>query len=321
MGRLAKLVIAVLAVASVTPAAGAAERRTLVIAAGEVSGYYFPVAGAVCRAVNKERPRGMTCAVMPSSGSAANMAALKSGDADLAVVQSKALLLAQAGEEGFRDLGPMAELRALMSLHGEATLVLVRPDAGINFVGDLKGKRVNLGRPGSFQRAMGETVLDAAGLSLGDLSPLVELDFAEQAAELCRGNIDAAVFTGVHPIPEVAEAIEECGASLVAVKGKAVDAYIKRTPWLSHVAVKGGTYDGHKDELASIGVKAVLAGTTRLPAEEVLDVLKAVSANFGAFIRLHPVLRTLSKKEVAHDGISVRLHDGAEKFFTEAGLR
>jgi TRAP transporter TAXI family solute receptor len=321
VGRLAKPVIAALSLALLTLPAAASERRTLVIAAGEVTGFYFPVAGAVCRAVNKERPRGGTCAVLPSSGSAANLAALKNGDADMAVVQSKALLLALGGEEGFKELGAMPDLRAVMSLHGEATVVLARPDSGINFIGDLKGKRVNLGRPGSFQRAMGETVLDAAGLSLGDLSPLVELDFAEQAAELCRGNIDAAVFTGVHPIPEVAGAVEECGAALVAVKGKAVDAFVKKTPWLSHVPVKGGTYDGQKDELSTIGVKAVLVTTTRLPAEDVLDVLKSVSANFGAFTRLHPVLRSLTKKDVARDGLTARLHDGAEKFFAEAGLK
>lgn len=301
------------------PGVGAAERRMLVVAAGEVTGVYFPAAGAVCRVVNKDRPRGTTCSVMPSSGSAANVAALRAGEADLAVLQSRALMLARDGEEAFREAGAMPDIKALMALHGEAAVVVARPDSNINTVADLKGKRVNLGRPGSFQRAMGEAVLDAAGLSQGDLSPLVELDLAEQGRELCEGNIDAAIFTGIHPMPEIEDAIESCSATLVPVKGKTVEAFVKKAPWLSRLSVKGGTYDGHKDELPSIGVRAVLAAGPQVSAEDAHGVLKAIWANFPAFTRLHPALRGLTKAEAARDGIPVRLHEGAERFFAEQG--
>lgn len=301
--------------------AEAAERRTLVVAGGEVTGYYYPAAGSVCRVVNKERPQGLGCAVMPTAGSVANLAALKAGDADMAVVQSKAAQLAAGGEEGFKEAGPFPELRALMSLHGEAAAVLVRPDAGIGSVADVKGKRVNLGRPGSFQRAMAEVVIDAAGLSQGDLSPLVELDFAEQGHELCQGNIDAAVFTGVHPIPEVAQAMEECGAVLVPLRAKTLDTYLKRMPWLARLTIKGGTYDGQKEDIASVGVRAVLVATTRMSAEEAHDLVKAVWTNFAAFTHLHPALRTLQKAEAAHDGIPLPLHEGAARFYAEAAPR
>jgi TRAP transporter TAXI family solute receptor len=310
--------------AAVLAAAGgaqAAERRTLIVAGGEVTGYNYPAAGAVCRVVNKERPQGLSCAVMPTAGSAANLAALKAGDADLAVVQARAAQLAAGGEEGFKDLGAMPEMRALMSLHGEAAAVLVRPDAGIGSVAEIKGKRVNLGRPGSFQRAMAEVVIEVAGLSQGDLSPLVELDYAEQGHELCMGNIDAAVFTGVHPIPEVASAMEECGAVLVPLKSKPLDTHLKRQPWLSRMAIKPGTYDGQKEEIATIGVRALLVATTRMTAEEAHDVAKAVWANFTAFTRLHPALRSLQKAEAAHEGIPLPMHDGAARFYAETAAR
>jgi uncharacterized protein len=315
------MVVALLAVLAPAETGNAAERRTLVIAAGEVTGYYYPVAGAICRVVNKERPKGLTCAVMPSSGSAANIAALRTGDADLAILQSRAAQLAVAGEEGFKDSGPLADLRGLMSLHGEVAAVLARPGSGIEQLADLKGKRVNLGRPGSFQRAMADTVLDAAGLSQGDMATVVELDLAEQGGELCQGNIDAAIFTGVHPMPEIQAAIEECGATLVPIKGKALDAFFKRAPYLSRLSVKSGSYDGQKNDIPGLGMKAVLAATGRLSAEDAYEVVKAVYANFGAFTRLHPVLKGIGKGEAAKDGIPLRLHDGADKFFGEANLK
>jgi len=301
-------------------AAAAAERHTLVIGSGEVTGYYFPTAGAICRVVNKEHPKGASCAVAPSSGSAANVAALKSGEVDFALLQSRAALLAVQGGEGFKDIGAMADLRAVMSLHGEAVAVIGRQGAEINTLADLKGKRVNLGRPGSFQRAMAEMVLEAAGMSEGDLAAAVELDLAEEADALCEGNLDAGFFTGIHPMPEAAQAVEECNSTLVPVKAKNLDAYMKRNGWMSRATIRKGTYEGAKDDVPSLQLKAVLAATTRVPAEDVYEVVKAVHANFGAFTRLHPVLKPLVKAETVKDGIAIKLHDGADKFYTEAGL-
>ena len=314
LGRIATVMTGLfcLAAALVSGPASSAERRTLIIAGGEVTGYYFPVAGAICRIINKERPHGMTCAVVPSSGSAANLALLRSGDADLALVQSRAAAQAVVGEEGFKEAGPMPDLRALMALHGEVAVVVARPGSGIEQLGDLKGKRVNLGRPGSFQRAMAETVVDASGLSQGDLSVLVELDMAEQATELCQGNIDAAVLTGIHPMAEVQTAIEECGATLVPIRSKSMDSFLKKSPAVSRFVVRGGTYEGQKEDVAALGLKTLLVAD-RLPSEVVADVVKAIWANFGAFTRLHPVLRGLTKTEATRDGIPIRFHEGAER--------
>ncbi|MGE5476379.1 MAG: TAXI family TRAP transporter solute-binding subunit [Bacteroidales bacterium] len=305
---------------SVSAAAAAAERRTLVIGSGEVTGFYFPAAGALCRVLNKEHPHGVSCAVTPSSGSAANVAALKAGETDFALLQSRAAVLASTGGEGFKDAGPNPDLRAVMSLHGESVVVLARQGAGIETLADIKGKRVNLGRPGSFQRAMAEMVLEAGGLSEGDLSPAVELDLAEEAAALCEGNIDAAFFTGIHPMAEAAAAVDDCNATLVPIKAKSVEPWLKRNPWMSKATIRRGTYEGVNDDVASLQLRAVLATTTRVPAEDVYDLLKAVHGNFPAMTRLHPVLKGLSKGETAKDGIAIKLHDGAEKFYAETGL-
>ncbi|MGE5517834.1 MAG: TAXI family TRAP transporter solute-binding subunit [Bacteroidota bacterium] len=316
-----KIVAAALCCAlSVSSAAAAGERRTLVIGSGEVTGFYFPTAGALCRVVNKEHPHGANCAVSPSSGSAANVAALKAGETDFALLQSRAAVLAVSGAEGFKEAGANPDLRAVMSLHGEAVAVLARQGGGIETLADLKGKRVNLGRPGSFQRAMAEMVLEAGGLSEGDLAPAVELDLAEEAAALCEGNIDAAFFTGIHPMAEAAAAVDECNATLVPVKAKGLEPWLKRNPWASKAVLRKGTYDGVNDDVASLQLKAVLATTTRVPAEDVYDLLKAIHSNFPALTRLHPVLKGLNKGETARDGIAIKLHEGAEKFYTEAGL-
>ena len=307
--------MAVVAAMGVAQPTWANERKTLVIASGEVTGYYFPVAGALCRVINKDKPNGLTCAVMPTSGSAANAGALRSGDADMAILQSRAADLALHAGEGFKDLA-LPDLRALMSLHPETTLILARPGSNVEKASDLRGKRVNLGRQGSFQRVMAAAVLDAAGISEGELAAVVELDLADEARELCDGNIDVAFFSGVHPMTEVANAFEQCAAIPVTFKPRA--SLTKMVPWLSQVQIKADTYEGIRDDIPTLGVRGLLVASAKLPAEDVQAVMKAINANFSALGRLHPVLKGLTKAEAAHDGISIPLHDGVLKGSTDA---
>lgn len=297
--------------------------RPLVVASGEVTGYYFPVAGALCRVVNKDlggAKESGPCTVLPTKGSAANLEALRAGTADLALVQARAAQLAHDGQPPYKDAA-QPDLRALMSLHGESVLVLARQGAGVESMADLKGKRVNLGRPGSFQRAMAEATLEAAGLSEGDLAPAVELELAEQSQQLCEGNIDVAFYAGIHPMEEAALAVDECDAVAIPIKAKTLESYLKRNPWLSHAVVRKSAYDGLKSDMTSLQVRALLVASARLPADQVHDVMKAVFANFSALTHLHPVLQGLSKAEAVHDGMVVPLHDGADHFYGEAGLK
>nr|WP_158699578.1 TAXI family TRAP transporter solute-binding subunit [Magnetospirillum gryphiswaldense] len=295
--------------------------RPLLIGSGEVTGFYYPAAGALCRVLNKEAGGAPACAVLPSSGSAANLKALRVGAVDMALVQAQAAQAAQAGIGPFKEAGAFSELRAVMSLHGESVLVLARQGAGIENISDLKGKRVNLGRPGSFQRAMAEAVLEAVGLSEGDLAPAVELELSEQSPELCEGNVDAAFYAGVHPMPEAEMAVNECDAQPVAIKAKTLDAYVKAHNWITRSSIRKGAYDGLKDDVASLQVRALLVATTRTDADMVQRWLKAFHGNFSALTHLHPVLRGLGKGETAKDGISIPLHDGADKFYGETGLK
>lgn len=320
MGRLVTVCMLVATGFASIPAWAEAVRPVL-IGSGEVTGYYYPAAGALCRVLNKEAPGGQACAVLPSSGSAANLAALRAGTAELAVVQAQAAEFAHAGGGPFKEAGPFAQLRAIMSLPGESVLVLARQGAGIETLADLKGKRVNLGRPGSFQRTMAEATLEAAGLSEGDLAPAVELELSEQTPELCEGNIDAAIYTGFHPMPEAEMAVGECDAQPIAIKSKTLEAFLKRHAWVTHASVRKGSYDGLKDDVASLQVRALLVSTTSTSADAVHEWLKAIHGNFSALTHLHPVLRGLTKADSARDGISIPLHDGADKFYGEAGLK
>lgn len=293
----------------------------LVIATGEVTGFYFPVGGALCRLLGREAEKnGLRCLVEPTSGNVANLALLKQGKTDLAILQSRVLQQARSGEGAFAEQGAFAGLRAVAALHGEPLVVLTAKSAKIRLLADLKGKRVNLGRPQSFQRLMAESILEAAGLATADLAAVREIDLDEQAAALCDGRTDVAFFTGIHPMAAVQRALSDCDAQALDLTSEVIQKAMAREPFLSAYVLPADTYPAIGRDISTIAMKAVLATTESLPAATAEKVARTLADGFTAFAELHPVLRGTRRDGLAKDGIAVPLHSGAEKFYREAGL-
>ena len=110
-----------------------------------------------------------------TDGSVFNLAALRRGEMDMAIVQSDWQYHAYKGTARFRDEGPFKDLRSVFGLHGEPFTVVARADAGIGTFQDLKGKRVNIGPEGSGGRIMLDTVLKAFSWTVRDFALASEL--------------------------------------------------------------------------------------------------------------------------------------------------
>lgn len=296
-------------------------RLPLVVATGEVAGFYFPVGGAVCRLIGRQAgSSGLRCLVEPTTGNAANLAMLRRGDVDLAVVQSRALSQARSGEGPFAEQGAHPSLRAIAALHSEALLVVVAKSAKVRSLADLKGKKINLGRPQSFQRMMAEAALSAAGLAASDMAATLEIDLEQQAAALCDGRLDAAFFTGIHPMAPAQQALQECDVEVLDLKGTPAKEATGRRPFLAAHVIAADTYTGLDKDITTIAMKAVLATTEALPDTVAAAVAKALGENFTAFAELHPVLSGATRDGLAKDGLAVPLHPGAEKVYREIGV-
>ena len=84
--------------------------------------------------------------------------------------------------------------------------------------------------------------------------------------------------------------------------------------------IPGGMYRGNPDDVQTFGVGATFVSSTATDADIVYNVVKAVFENFDDFKKLHPAFENLVKEEMVKDGLSAPLHDGAVKYYKEAGL-
>jgi uncharacterized protein len=208
----------------------------------------------------------------------------------------------------------------VFSVHAEPFTVVARADSGIETFDDLKGKRVNVGNPGSGQRSTMEVLMDAKGWTMDDFALASELKSAEQSQALCDNKIDAMVFTVGHPSGSIQEATTTCDTKLIPVTGPEVDQLVEQNPYYAKAVIPGGMYAGTDSDVETFGVKATFVSSTAVPEDVVYQVTKAVFDNFEDFKKLHPAFASLTKEDMVTEAISAPLHPGAEKYYSEAGM-
>jgi TRAP transporter TAXI family solute receptor len=291
------------------------------IGTGGVTGVYYPTGGAIQRLVNRGRgEHGIRVAVESTGGSVFNLNAIRQGELDMGVAQSDQQYNAFNGVGPFEEQGPFEELRAVFSLHGEPFTVVARADSGIETFEDLPGHRVNIGNPGSGQRATMERLMELYGWTEDDFSQVSELQSSEQSQALCDNNVDAIVFTVGHPNGSIQEATTTCEAVLVPVAGELIDGLVEENPYYAYTVIPGGMYENNPEDVRTFGPKATLVTSADLGNEVVYTVVSAVFDNLDDFRRLHPAFSTLNPEEMVRDGLSAPLHDGAAEYFREHDL-
>jgi TRAP transporter TAXI family solute receptor len=307
--------------ASLGAATTASASTFITIGTGGVTGVYYPTGGAICRLVNKGRKEhGVRCSVESTGGSVYNINTIRTGDLDMGVAQSDWQYHAYNGSSKFADQGAFKDLRAVFSVHPEPFTVVARADAGIKNFQDLKGKRVNIGNPGSGQRGTMDVVMNAMGWDTSVFALASELKPAEQSSALCDNKIDAMIYTVGHPNGSIKEATTSCASVLVNVSGKEIDKLVKDNDFYRKAVIPGGMYQGSDGDTHTFGVGATFVSSTRVPTDTVYQVVKAVFENFDEFKKLHPAFANLKKEEMIKDGLSAPLHPGALKYYKEAGL-
>ncbi len=310
------------AIAAAVMGAGAVNAQEFItIGTGSVTGVYYPTGGAICKLINKGRKEhNIRCSVESTGGSIYNVNTIRAKELDFGIVQSDWQYHGYHGTSKFEEQGPYRKLRAMFSLHTEPFNIIARSDAGIDSVQDLADKRVNIGNPGSGDRATMGVVMDAMGWTTESFKLAAELKGSERSQALCDNKIDAFVYVVGHPNGSIKEATTSCSAKLVSASGAEIEKIVKNNPYYAFSNLPAGTYRGTEGDVNSFGVAATMVTTTDVSEDVAYNVAKAVFENFDTFKRLHPAFANLKKEDMVQAGLSIPLHPGAEKYYKEVGL-
>jgi TRAP transporter TAXI family solute receptor len=302
-----------------TPLPAVAQQKFVTIGTGGITGVYYAVGGAICRLVNKDRAKsGLRCSVESTGGSVYNVNAIKAGELDFGMTQSDVQYQAANGSGPFKEADK--DLRAVFSVHPEPFTVVARKEANIKEFKDFKGKRFNVGNPGSGTRSALEELLVAEGMKLSDFSLASELKADEHGPALCDNKIDGFFYGVGHPSANIQDPTTTCGAKLVPLTGPAIDELVKKHSYYAYATIPGGMYANNPQPTKTYGVLATMVTSAKVPADVVYTITKAVFENLDEFKKLHPAFANLNAANMVKDGLSAPLHEGAARYFKEKGL-
>ncbi|MDO4435195.1 MAG: TAXI family TRAP transporter solute-binding subunit [Cardiobacteriaceae bacterium] len=296
-----------------------AKEQFVTFGTGGQTGVYYAVGQSVCRLVNRDTATtGIKCNAPSTGGSVDNLNAIASGERQLGMAQSDSQFRALQGQGEFEGK-KNEKLRAVFSVHPEPFTVVARQDANIKSFQDLKGKRVNIGNPGSGTRTTMEMLVAGEGWGDKAFSVASELKPAEMASALCDNNLDAITYNVGHPSGAIKEAAASCASHLVPVEGAVVDKIVADNPFFSKVTIPAGLYDGTPDATNTFGVYATVVTSADVPEEVIYQITKTVFENFERFQGMHEAFKTLKPEEMIKAGLSAPLHDGAVRYYKEKG--
>ncbi|PAU64940.1 C4-dicarboxylate ABC transporter substrate-binding protein [Pseudomonas sp. PIC25] len=297
-----------------------AQDKFVTIGTGGQTGVYYVAGQSICRFLNRgSADHGIKCNAPASGGGVANVNGIRNGEFNFGIMQSDHQFKAMKGLEPFKAEGPMEDIRAVFSLQSEVFTVLARRDANIKGLDDLKGKRVNVGNPGSGQRDTLEEIMRVKGWDKSVFALAAELKPAEQASALGDNNIDAMTYFVGHPNGAIQEATTTVDAVLVPITGPEIDKLLAEKSYYTKAEIPGGVYKGNDQPTPSIGGKAVLSTSAKTDPEVVYQLVKSVFDNLERFQRLHPAFKDLKAEDMIKVGLSAPLHEGAQRYYKEKG--
>ena len=295
----------------------------ITIGTGGVTGIYYPTGVAISRMINKKYDEyNIKATVESTSGSVFNVNAVLNTDLVFGVVQSDRQYQAYNGLAEWSEYGKQTNLRSVFSIHPESITLIASEKSGIRGIEDLKGKRVNLGNPGSGYLQNSRDVLKAVGLNEeNDLS--AEYVKAVEAPGLLQDErIDALFYTVGHPNGNIKEATSgRIKVFIVPITGSGIDKMLTNYSYYAESIIAHSFYPYalNTEDVATIGVKATFVTSKNTDESIVYAVTKEVFENFEVFKSLHPSYEVLTKKDML-TGLTAPIHKGALKYYRQAGL-
>lgn len=282
--------------------------------AGE-GGVYHEL-GTLYAALENETSNGQV-EVRTTAGSAASLRLLMGDYLQLAIVQADLARDAADHTGIFAEETGEAGFSAVAALYTEACQVVVRADSDIQSVEDLQGRTVSIGEVESGSEQNAREILAAYGLS-DKLVECLNLNYADAAAQLAAGSIDALFVTSGAPFQALEELTQECDVRLLPIEGTAAQRLLKTSDAYEKFVIPAGTYPGLSEDVETVGVKALLLAGNSVPEKQVQRLTELLFTG-GDGLSEQLGIR-LDTAEQAVQGVGIPFHKGAAAYYKSVGI-
>ncbi len=286
----------------------------LSIATGGTSGTYYPIGGAIAKAVSESGALQVTAET--GNASVANINLVAAGEIEIAFAQNDIAYWAYNGQQMFKK--PLPGLRAVAALYPEHVQMIMLKDSGIKAIGDLKGKRVSVGAPGSGVEADVQAIFQVAKLGYGDMK-VDYLDFGATTSRFKDNQIDAGFVVAGYPTASIMDLATSKPITLLNFDPAFLSDLSKQHPYFVPSVIPAGTYQDIDQEIHTPAVMAILVTNDQVPEKVIYEFTKELYNHLGDVHASHAMAREI-KLETALNGLTIPLHPGAARFYKEKNM-
>lgn len=316
--RTSRVAVAIGIVVPVCACVQAPPRRTaptvVRFSTGTPGGGFYPLGEGLARAYERSF-RSVTFQVNPTAGAVTNVEAIQRGDADLGLAFSDVAYIAYVGRLGHASQA-FDRLRGVAVMQLTPVHLVAGRDSRIREVGDLRGRRIGVGPPGSGTALTAGLILQAFGI--GESAVQVEqLQFNDAADRLVKGTLHAMFDTAIYPAASVTVATR-AGARLVPIAGPPIERLRHEYPFLRVTVIPRDTYPGGTHTIRTIGVDSLLVCRRDLDEALVYDLTRRFFEALPSLSSSQGALRFMDLDQAP--ATPIPLHDGAARFYREREL-
>jgi TRAP transporter TAXI family solute receptor len=296
------------------PLAKAQDRIT--IGTNPAGTFYNQLGGQIATIVQDKT--GVQATTRPFSGTSVYLPMLQRGEITFGINSALDSWNAYMGLGVYQQ--PMTNVRGALLVYQAPYGYFVKDSSGLRTIADLKGKKVIVTQRAiaSFDK-FNEALLASAGLTPADVTLVTVSGVAESLRALTEGRADAAPVIIGFPLLREADAAISGGLRVLALGPD--DSKIDALPGISTMTLKPAKpLIGIKEPTKVARFDVYLNTGTDIPADTVYMVVKTTYGNWEVFQKELPPLRGLKKTDLVPVKMSLPFHDGAVRFFKEAGL-
>ena len=244
------------------------------------------------------------------------------GDIQFGIAQSDRQYQAFNGLAEWKEKGPQKDLRAVFSLYTESVTLVAGGNSSITSIHDLRGKRVDIGLPGSGTRRNAIDVLDAAEIEWEKDMEVHEENLDDSIKMLMHSDVDAFFHTVGHPSQDIKSATFSV-RGIRFIPPVNIEKILSENPYYSKSFIRKELYPfaGNMKDVETIGVKATFLTSAKVPDDIVYAVTKAVFDDLKSLGYYTHLFKHTVRKESMLDGLTAPIHPGALRFYQEIGLQ
>jgi TRAP transporter TAXI family solute receptor len=303
-------------VRAVSPA-GAAEPHwpnAIVLATASPGGTYHAFGLALARLLTREL--GIVVSMRATEGPSENIRLIEAGEAQIGFVTTGAALEGWTGSGDWTGGRQFRAIRAIFPMYDTPFHFVARQSLGIATVAGLEGRTVGVGPQGGTAATYVPQMLPKLGVQ----ARLVHGAWAELAAQLQAGQLDALAVAGGVPFPAVAELEVRRAISYLPLKREAAAMLRLAIPELASTAIPAGTYPSLMKPYETVGIYNFAVAHRDLPADLVYQVVRIVFDFHAEMMEAHPAAAATVPANFVHNRL-LPWHPGAARYYENRAVR